>query len=452
MKDIWTVSELNEGIKTLLDEHFGLLWVEGEVSNLRRPSSGHIYFTLKDEKSQIRSVIFHSPYARKAFAQALPAGFDLEDGMHITCRARLTVYSPRGEYQLIIDRVEPRGLGALQKAYEQLKARLEAEGLFNVSHKKKIPYLPERIGVVTSPTGAVIRDILHITGRRFASVRIVIAPVRVQGPEAAGEIIRAIADLNRLGNLDVIILARGGGSFEDLYPFNTEGVARAVFASGIPVISAVGHETDTTISDFVADLRAPTPSAAAELVAPLREDLLNGLASLYRRLLTLQRQGLTRRNIQLTQLKKHLKDPRRLLEDQHLNLDHLLGRMQSLVSFGLTHRRRLQEQLAARLQQVNPLVDIRRNRLIIEHERKNMTALIKNVMDREREKLLSRQAALNSLNPLAVLARGYSLTLKVPEGWIVKDAGALKRGDDVRVRLARGSFDARVTGMEEQEE
>jgi len=450
MKDIWTVSELNEGIKTLLDEHYGLLWVEGEVSNLRRPASGHLYFTLKDDKSQIRAVIFHAPYARKGFAPGIPAGFDLEDGLQITCRARVTVYSPRGEYQLIIDKVEPRGLGALQKAYEQLKARLQAEGLFDAAHKMKIPYLPDRIGIITSSTGAVVRDILHVTARRFASVEIVIAPVRVQGTEAPDDIIRALADMNHMEGIDVIILARGGGSFEDLYPFNTEGVARAIFASKIPVISAVGHETDVTISDFVADLRAPTPSVAAELAVPMREELADQLVSLSRRLLHLQRQGVLRRRDQLTDLGRRLADPRRILEDFRLRLDYAMDRIQSSLSRDMDRRLHLQEQLATRLRHANPLIGIQKNRLILDHYRKNMTVVIKNVMERQKKTLLFRQAALQSLNPLAVLQRGYSLTMRVPGGRIVRDTDGLSAGDDVRVRLARGSFQARITEVHEE--
>jgi exodeoxyribonuclease VII large subunit len=280
MKDIWTVSELNDRIKGLLEESFELLWIEGEVSNLRRPASGHVYFTLKDEKSQIRAVLFRSPYGPRSAAWSPRTRFDLEEGMQIVCRARLSVYTARGEYQLVAEAVEPKGIGALQKAFEQLKQRLQAEGLFEPLRKKPIPFLPRKIGVITSPTGAVIRDILTVTRRRFSGVPILIAPVRVQGAEAPPEIVQAIKDMQSATEVDVIILARGGGSLEDLAPFNDEGVARAIFSSRIPVISAVGHETDFTIADFVADLRAPTPSAAAELVLPLKRDLIASLKAL----------------------------------------------------------------------------------------------------------------------------------------------------------------------------
>ena len=291
LKEILTVSALNDRIKAIL-EGFAVVWVEGEVSNLRRPASGHVYFTLKDMKSQIRAVIFRSPFGS---GWKRPAAFEIEEGMSLVCRARVTVYPPRGEYQLVIDAVEPRGLGALQKAFEQLKARLEAEGLFDPARKKPLPFLPARIGVVTSPTGAVIRDILTVTRRRFPSVDIRIAPVRVQGTEAPAEIIRALGDLQIAGGVDVIILARGGGSLEDLAPFNDEGVARAIARSRIPVISAVGHETDFTIADFTADLRAATPSAAAELAVPLCAELLETVESLRLRLIRLLRQQRERR-------------------------------------------------------------------------------------------------------------------------------------------------------------
>lgn len=449
MKDIWTVSELNEDIKDLLEGQYGFLWVEGEVSNLRRPASGHVYFTLKDEKSQIRAVIFRPPYAGRIASGNAPAAFDLEDGLQISCRARLTVYSPRGEYQLIIDRVEPRGLGALQKAYEQLKARLQGEGLFDVARKQAIPYLPGRIGIITSPTGAVIRDILHITARRFPAIPLVVAPVRVQGPEAPEEIIQALADLNRLGGIDVIILARGGGSLEDLYPFNTEGVARAIFASAIPVIAAVGHETDVTIADFVADLRAPTPSAAAELAVPLRENLLETLASLFRRLLQSKRRHDERLSHLVGELAKRLRDPRRILEDQRLKLDYHSERMLSALSHHVTGHRHALEQQASRLRHAGPAATVAKNRLSVDFYGKNMTSRIKNVMEISRQRLLAGQGALTALNPLGVLERGYSLTTKVPEGWIVKDAGTLTSGQDVRIRLAMGGFLARITEVQE---
>lgn len=303
---IWTVSSLNAQIRELLEESFPMIWVEGEVSNLRRPPSGHVYFTLKDDQSQIRSVIFRpTAFDKSAFAPS----FVLEDGMTVLCRARLGVYPPRGEYQLIVDFAEPRGLGALQKAFEQLKARLQAEGLFDQAKKKAIPFLPGRIGVITSPTGAVIRDILHVTKRRFPSIHILIAPVRVQGVEAPLEIVDAIAAMELAEAVDVIILARGGGSLEDLAPFNDERVARAIYQCPIPVISAVGHETDFTIADFVADLRAPTPSAAAELVVPSHNELKRRIEVVLSRLVHLSGQRIRQEQQCLAGLVSRIIDP-----------------------------------------------------------------------------------------------------------------------------------------------
>jgi exodeoxyribonuclease VII large subunit len=354
MKDIWTVTELNDQIKGLLEEGFDLIWVDGEVSNLRRPASGHVYFTLKDEKSQVRAVMFRSPYGHKASAWSQQTRFDLEEGMQIICRARLSVYAARGEYQLIVETAEPKGVGALQKAFEQLKQRLLAEGLFEPARKKPIPFLPRKIGVITSPTGAVIRDILTITRRRFSSVSILIAPVRVQGAEAPPEIIRAIRDMQGFADVEVIILARGGGSLEDLAPFNDEGVARAIFHSRIPVISAVGHETDFTIADFVADLRAPTPSAAAELVVPMKRDMIASVKAFHLRMMQQHRRRLQRFQERVLALTDRLKDPKRRLADIRLRVDDALEKMQRAFKNQTELRRHMLLQRESQLRHVGP--------------------------------------------------------------------------------------------------
>ncbi len=270
MRKILTISELTRDIKEVLENVFEDCLVGGEVSNLRQPSSGHIYLSLKDEACSIRCVIFRMAASRLKF--------QLQDGMRVIAAGRVGVYEKDGQYQLYINELEPQGRGALQLAFEQLKGRLAAEGLFDEAHKKPLPFLPRAIGVVTSPTGAVIRDILNVLDRRFKAAHVIVSPVRVQGESAAQEIAQAIADFNELKNVDVVIVARGGGSLEDLRAFNEEIVARSIYASEIPVISAVGHETDTTIADFVADFRAPTPSAAAEIVMPDRKDLQEKIA------------------------------------------------------------------------------------------------------------------------------------------------------------------------------
>jgi exodeoxyribonuclease VII large subunit len=450
MKEILTVSALNNQIKDLLEASFALLWVEGEVSNLRRPASGHVYFTLKDEKSQIRAVIFRSPFAPKTpFPNHRPV-FDLEEGMSMICRARVSVYQPRGEYQLIVDTVEPKGIGALQMAFEQLKNRLEKEGLFDAVHKKQIPFLPERIGIITSATGAVIRDILTITRRRFTSVDILVAPVRVQGSEAPAEIIQAIDQMNAIGDIDVMILARGGGSLEDLAPFNEEGVARAIFRSRIPVISAVGHETDFTIADFVSDLRAPTPSAAAELVVPMKQDLIASLENLHHRIFHLHRRMMNRFKERLNILRERLKDPKRRLADFRLFADDRLEKLQRIFHHKTQGRKHDLIRLESRLHQVCPLIHIRDHQFSLDHMRKNMIAETGNILERFNNRLCSLTAMLDSLSPLAVLKRGYSIVRRLSDGKIIRRADDISLGCDVHVKVLSGSFETRVTKIYEE--
>ncbi len=442
MRDILTVSKLNERIKSLLEEGFAVVWVEGEVSNLRRPASGHIYFTLKDAKSQIRAVIFRNPFAR---SWGRTSGFDVEEGMSVVCRARLTVYPPRGEYQLVIDAVEPRGLGVLQKAFEQLKVRLEAEGLFAAVRKKPLPFLPARIGVVTSPTGAVIRDILTVTRRRFPSVDVLIAPVRVQGTEAPAEIIRALGDLQIAQGVDVIILARGGGSLEDLAPFNDEGVARAIARSRIPVISAVGHETDFTIADFTADLRAATPSAAAELAVPLRAELMESIETLRLRLIRYRRRETERLRERLAGLSGRLRDPKRRLADIRIALDDNVERMR--ISLGHLRAVRRQEwlNLAARLERLNPRLRIIAGRTLLGALGKALSAVREKQAEQRKSRVGSAIALLDSLSPLAVLRRGYTITRRLPDGLILRRAEDVVAGQEVATLLAAGSLHAKIT-------
>lgn len=450
MKEILTVTQLNENIKHILEESFDALWVEGEVSNLRRPASGHMYFTLKDEKSQIRAVIFKSFPGQRAFSWTRVPQFDLEEGMSVICGGRVSVYHPRGEYQLIVDAVEPRGLGALQKAFEQLKARLLAEGLFDPAHKKIIPFLPRKIGVITSPTGAVIRDILNITRRRFPSVDILLAPVRVQGIEAPHEIIRAIDLMQSREDVDVIIIARGGGSLEDLAPFNDEGVARAIFRSRIPIISGVGHEIDFTITDFVADLRAPTPSAAAELAVPVRRELVSSLETLMMRLINHQRRMLAALRDQVTLSEGRLKDPKRRITDLRLLLDDRLERLKLNLDYKRAIARPTLVNLEVRLHHANPFMRIRDYRFILENARKNMIAGWYGIVERLKVRVTTFMVALDTLSPLAVLKRGYSVVRKLPEGVIVKDATLVAVDSSVDIKVASGSFQAKVTDVHKE--
>lgn len=435
-KMVLTVTELTEQIRSVLEGTFGFLWVAGEVSNLRRPSSGHLYFTLKDERAQIRAVLFRQSVGKLVF--------DLEDGMEIICRGRVSVYSQRGEYQIIVDAAEPKGIGALQMAFEQMKKRLEEEGLFDVAHKKPIPFLPKRIGVVTSPSGAVIRDILNITGRRFPSIDILIVPVRVQGIEAPPEICEAIALLNEHRLVDVMILARGGGSLEDLFPFNDERVARAVHASRIPVISAVGHEIDFTIADFVADLRAPTPSAAAELVVPIKEDLRQTLIRNGDRLARGSGKKILQLRDRTTFLQSLLTSPRRRIDEFRLEMDETLADMET----GMRRILRVQEDRLdmrkERLKTFSPAGRVRDFLFQLDHSGKNMVAGLQLTLSERKSRLREGGASLDALSPLSVLRRGYGITRKYPEGPVLRDASALAAGDRVSTRLDTGSFVAEV--------
>jgi exodeoxyribonuclease VII large subunit len=451
MQQILTVTALTDEIKDLLEGNFDQVWVEGEVSNLRRPASGHTYFTLKDNKAQIRAVWFKA-FPGAAFNRSTRRNtFELEEGMLVVCRGRISIYPARGEYQIIVDTVEPKGVGALQQAFEQLKIRLGAEGLFDDRHKKKIPFLPQRIGVITSPTGAVIRDILHVTKRRFPSVSLLIAPVRVQGAEAPPEIVRAIKDMAASRRVDVLILARGGGSLEDLAPFNDERVARAIFACPIPIISAVGHETDYTIADFTADLRAPTPSAAAELAVPSREDLIRTLFDLRHRLnrsCTQMTEQLTR---QIASLEERLKDPRRLVDDYRLSLDDYGDRMKMRLRQRMANQSDHLRHLRVRLEQASPRIRNRQQRFILESLRKNMVAAMRQRMVESRQAMQNDMSLLESLSPLAVLQRGYSITFRSPTGEVIREAVGVHEGEDVMIVLAKGRLMASVKSRREEE-
>lgn len=412
---ILTVSELTARIRKLLEARFFTVAVAGEVSNLRRPASGHLYFTLKDSGSQIPAVCFRE--------EARRLGLELKDGLEVTARGRITVYGPRGSYQLVVSAMELKGAGSLQLALEKLKARLAAEGLFDPGRKQPLPPLPSRVGVVTSPSGAAIRDILQVIGRRFGSIAIVINPVPVQGEGAAAEIARAVEEFNRWGNVEVIIVGRGGGSAEDLQPFNEESVARAIAASKIPVISAVGHETDWTLADLAADLRAPTPSAAAELVISEKRQLLLSLDRLTRRLeLALNYLlGSLRGRVERARRSATLHDPRRLLWQSRQRLDELAGRLHRLPAVRIGSARQRITELSSALRRLAG------TRLVF-----------------SRQGVVSLRRRLEAVNPAAVLARGYSFTSRLKDGRIVTAASMLEVGEAVRVRLREGEFDSTV--------
>jgi exodeoxyribonuclease VII large subunit len=435
-KKILTVSELTQQIKQRLEEGFREIWVEGELSNLRSPSSGHYYFTLKDDKSQMRAVIFRFMGRFLKFA--------LQDGLSVICRGRVTVYEPRGEYQLILDYIEPKGIGALQLAFEQLKEKLKREGLFDPAHKKPLPLLPKKIGIVTSPSGAAIQDLLQVIGRRFPTVEILINPVRVQGEGAAQEIATAIEELNRVSGIDVIIVARGGGSLEDLWAFNEEVVARAIFRSAIPTISAVGHEIDFTIADFVADLRAPTPSVAGELVVRDKAELTHLIGSLSDRLGNAMIHQLEGGKKQLTFLKKSVPDLRLIVGDLQLRVDDLSSRLVPRVTHGLQLKRERLKGMRLRLLLRNPALLIKDCRKTISLCEKGLVDSTRQCIDHARQLIERDVGKLSSLSPLQVLQRGYSITRKLPSYQIVKESGTLSEGERVNVVLGKGELFCQV--------
>jgi exodeoxyribonuclease VII large subunit len=440
-RTILTVSELSERIKIVLEDTFYEVWVEGEISNLRTPSSGHAYFTLKDEQSQLRAVLFKM--------QRRYLRFDPKDGMLVIARGRIALYEPRGEYQLAVDYMEPKGVGALQIAFEQLKARLAQAGLFDPSHKRPLPALPRCIGIVTSPTGAVIRDMLQILRRRFTNLHVCVYPVRVQGDEAAQEITQGIEVLNRYPGIEVIIVARGGGSLEDLWAFNEEPVVRAIYASKIPVISAVGHEVDYTIADFVADVRAPTPSAAAELVVRNKLELHAELQVMSQRLQRAMQHRLEtlRARLDTCQQRRVLKDPWAPLHTLAQRLDELNARLARAICARLRISREALERDEAAITHLSPLRQL-------SFLRQRLDALAQRLLMAEarhvrqgREELERLSGTLQALSPLAVLARGYSICRQHTTGQVVREAHTVAPGMHVDVMLWQGALQCTVEAV-----
>lgn len=392
-KHVYTVSEITRDIRFILEENFGTIWIEGEVSNFTKHTSGHMYFNIKDGGSVLSCVLF----------RGVGAGlkFEIKNGMQALTFGKVSVYDKRGQYQLYVKKIEPKGAGALQIALEQLKEKLKKEGLFDETRKRPIPYLPRRVGVITSPTGAAIRDILNGAKRRFSNIEIMLNPASVQGEAAKGEITEALDMFNALDNVDVIILGRGGGSMEDLWPFNEEMVARAIYRSKIPVISAVGHEIDWTISDLVADSRAPTPSAAAELLIPKKDDLILAINGLKDRL-----------KVALISKRDFLSERLKTLENRYAFREPLnaILRCEQEVDEAI-------EGLASK------------GTLVLKFKNENLNSLL---------------GKLHVLSPLAILNRGYSITHREEDGKIVKDASVLKKNDRVRTKLAKGEVISKV--------
>ncbi len=429
-----TVSQLNRQVRSLLESHFDFIWVEGEVSNFAAPSSGHWYFSLKDGSAQVRCAMFRNRNQRVRFTP--------ENGDHIRLRCRVSLYEGRGEFQLLVEHLEHAGAGALQAAFEKLKAALLAEGLFAPERKKPLPEIVSHLGVITSPTGAAIHDILTVLKRRCPAIAVSILPVAVQGEGAAAEIVAAIENANRWQRegriaLDALIVGRGGGSLEDLWPFNEESVARAIAASDLPIVSAVGHEVDFTIADMVADHRAPTPSAAAELLSPDQRELMQRLQSMEANLVRLIRRKLSDAATQLEHLRRRLKHPGAQLREQAQRLDDLEQRLVRAQANLLQRRRSELALLESRLHAHSPLPRVQRLQRETEQLGRRLEAAMHQRLHQARERLAHLAQMLDSLSPLATLGRGYAIVTD-SEGRVVNDATAVKVGDSVDARLARG--------------
>lgn len=435
-REVYSVSRLNREARAVLEANLPLLWLEGEISNLTRPRSGHVYFSLKDEFAQVRCAMFRM--------RAMHLGFAPKDGTHVLARVRVSLYEPRGDFQLIVDHMEEAGDGALLRAFEALKQRLDKEGLFDASRKRLLPELPHCIGVITSPSGAAIRDILTVLKRRFPSIPVVIYPVAVQGNGAAREIAEAIRLAARRKECDVLIVGRGGGSLEDLWAFNEEVVARAIHDSPLPVVSAVGHEVDFTIADFVADARAPTPSAAAEMLSPDREAWLNRLRRLEARLLQRTQLQLRQRRQQVEWLGKRLKHPGRRLQENAQRLDELEMRLnQAWRNLGRHKQARL-ETLQARLERHHPTIRLQQ----FQQSQRELTRRLHQAMQQQLKQLQQRLAAqshaLETVSPLATLGRGYAIVSAAKNDKVLHQSSEVAVGDMIRARLQQGQLLCRV--------
>jgi exodeoxyribonuclease VII large subunit len=442
---VLTVSQLSAQLAAVMEERFPAIWIEGEISNFKVYGSGHAYFTLKDEQAQIRCVLFRTRGRR--------VRFEPKDGLHVMAFGSVEVYAQRGEYQLVVELLEPRGVGALQLAFEQLKERLSAEGLFATVRKRPLPRFPRKIGIVTSPSGAALRDMLRVIGRRFGEIHIVLAPARVQGDGAAAEVAQGIRELNALGGVDVIIVGRGGGSLEDLWAFNDEMLARTIAASKIPVISAVGHEVDFTIADFVADVRAATPSNAAELVVKEKRAVVESLADLGARLTrAIERVvALRRERLERTRGRRVLTDPGRPLRDLERRLDDARARLRQ-AALSAVRRGEHRVALASRgLRALNPVTHTLNSRRTLTDLRGRLDRGLRHRLLRAQHDLGVAAGRLDSLSPLAVLGRGYSLTL-TPGRRIVRSWRDVSTGDAVRVLLHEGSLDCRVDATREHDD
>lgn len=427
----------------MLETGLPLIWVQGEISGLSRPSSGHLYFSLKDPFAQVRCALFRM--------RRIHLRVDPRDGMEVLLRARVSVYEPRGEYQLIVEHMEPAGEGALRQALEVLKSRLATEGLFDPAHKRALPSLPRRIGVLTSASGAAIHDVLSVLARRFPAIPLVVYPIPVQGLEAPTAIVEMLRLADRRAECDVLLLTRGGGSLEDLMAFNDERVARAIFETRLPIVSAVGHEIDITLADLVADRRAPTPSAAAELLSPDRTELAQRVTSLTGRL---ARQLQQRRRLLQARLERSMRSLRHLhprggLEQRQQRLDDMEQRQLRALSHRIEQNRMRLERAGARLNACSPTQRLRRSTLSLEGLRHRLDRATALALERGRSRLSALGRGLDALSPLATLERGYSITRRGADGAILKDATAIRPGELIETRLSHGRLVSRIENSEQ---
>lgn len=484
VKDIYAVSRLVREARVALEGSFPLLWVEGEISNLAMPASGHIYFTLKDEAAQVRSAMFRNRNRQLRFKP--------ENGMQVLLRVRVTLYEGRGEFQLVVEHMEEAGSGALQRAYEALKHRLGEEGLFDQAHKKPLPVLPKNIGVVSSPDGAAVHDILTVLKRRFPATNVILYPVAVQGADSVAQITQAIAEAAQREECDLLIVGRGGGSLEDLWSFNDERVARAIFDCEIPVISAVGHEVDFTIADFVADVRAATPSAAAEMAVPDSKEWLTKIHSYSRRLSLLishylqnenrhikylqQRlpepqtkiiqqmqkldqleQQLNRSWLYIFNLKRQqldywsvrLKHPRAKIEANQYKLANLDGRLQQTIKQKLDQVFSQCNVLNQRLQLISPLPAIKSQHSNVKQLQKQLHSAMQQLLQQQRSGLSHQMRTLAAVSPLRTLERGYSITTTIDSGHVLTSVDDLELGQHINVRLQQGQLACEIKGISE---
>lgn len=437
---IFTVSRLNQTVRLLLEHEMGQVWISGEISNFTQPASGHWYFTLKDDTAQVRCAMFRNSNRRVTFRP--------QHGQQVLVRANITLYEPRGDYQIIVESMQPAGEGLLQQKYEQLKAKLQAEGLFDQQFKNPLPSPAHCVGVITSKTGAALHDILHVLKRRDPSLPVIIYPTAVQGDDAPGQIVRAIALANIRKECDVLIVGRGGGSLEDLWSFNDERVARAIFASRIPVVSAVGHEVDVTIADFVADLRAPTPSAAAEIVSRNQLELLRQMQTARQRLEMAMDYYLANRQRRFTQLYHRLQQqhPQLRLARQQTSLERLQKRMSFALENQLKQAGQQQLRLSQRLNQQNPQPRIHRGQTRIQQLEYRLAESVRTRLSATRERFGNAVIHLEAVSPLATLARGYSVTA-TSSGEVLKQTKQIKAGDSLTTRVSDGIVESEVKSV-----